>query len=165
VELEIAASDPARAAMLRGRAAAEGRRVVMDQAQRAASAAGREGDLRLSLADLALPLSEANLAKLVSELIQNAFKFSDAGTPVSASLVETAGGLALVINDRGRGMTAEQIARIGAYVQFERKSHEQQGAGLGLIIAKQITKLYGGRLDVVSNAVQGTTVTAVFLKR
>jgi signal transduction histidine kinase len=165
VALEMAASDPAQAALLRGRAAAEGRRVVMEQAQQAASAAGREGDLQLSLPDLVVPLSETNLAKLVSELVQNAFKFSSAGTPVSLSLLETTGGMALVINDRGRGMTVEQIARIGAYVQFERKSHEQQGAGLGLIIAKRITMLYGGRLDVVSNAVQGTTVTAAFLNR
>jgi signal transduction histidine kinase len=44
-------------------------------------------------------------------------------------------------------------------MQFNRRSQEQQGAGLGLIITKRITELHGGTLTLASNAEAGTTVT------
>ena len=39
-------------------------------------------------------------------------------------------------------MSADQIVRIGPHIQFERKTFEQQGGGLGLFIAKRITERY-----------------------
>jgi signal transduction histidine kinase len=55
-------------------------------------------------------------------------------------------------------MTGEQIGRVGPHIQFERKTFEQQGAGLGLFIAKRITELLGGRIQIESKAGNGTTV-------
>jgi two-component system, sensor histidine kinase and response regulator len=56
-------------------------------------------------------------------------------------------------------MSPEQISRVGAYVQFERNLYEQQGMGLGLILAKRLAKLYGGDLTITSKPGQGTTVS------
>jgi signal transduction histidine kinase len=47
-------------------------------------------------------------------------------------------------------MTQAQIANIGACMQFERKLHEQQGSGLGLIMAKRLAQLHGGQLTIES---------------
>jgi len=55
-------------------------------------------------------------------------------------------------------MTPAQIADIGAHMQFERRFYEQQGVGLGLIIAKRIGELYGGELTVESTQGEGTVV-------
>ena len=159
VQLEIAAADATKAAEMRGKMVADAARVVADKLDVIAEQANRASDLVLELASIPVPMSAENLAKLAEELVQNALKFSKRGTPVRVSLSESGGGVELVVNDRGRGISPEQIAHIGAYMQFDRKSQEQQGAGLGLIIAKRITELHDGTLTITSDADHGTTVT------
>lgn len=66
--------------------------------------------------------------------------------------------LHLAIADHGWGMTEDQIAKIGAFMQFERKVHEQQGAGLGLKIVTKIIEKYGGNFLISSIYKQETTV-------
>ena len=67
------------------------------------------------------------------------------------------GHFTLRIADHGRGMKVEHIAEVGAYMQFERKIYEQQGSGLGLTIAKRLTELHGGDLNIQSEIGVGTT--------
>jgi signal transduction histidine kinase len=56
-------------------------------------------------------------------------------------------------------MTELQIAQIGAFIQFERRSYEQQGLGLGLAIVQKLIDRYGGSLLIQSVVDQETTVT------
>jgi signal transduction histidine kinase len=162
VQLEIAAGDAAKAAAMRSKSTREAERVVAGCARACAKAAGREADLDLELAGLTVPVGEDYLGKMVEELMQNAFKFSSAGSRVCVTLAETPAGATLAVHDRGCGLTAEEIARIGAYMQFQRASKEQQGTGLGLIIAKRVAELHGGTLALQSDREHGTTVTARF---
>jgi signal transduction histidine kinase len=55
-------------------------------------------------------------------------------------------------------MTSEQIANLGAYMQFERKLYEQQGSGLGLAIAQRLAQLHGGELTIESSPGKETKV-------
>jgi signal transduction histidine kinase len=55
-------------------------------------------------------------------------------------------------------MTEEQIAKIGAFMQFERKSYEQQGIGLGLKVVNKIVEIAGGEFSITSIYQQETTV-------
>ena len=88
---------------------------------------------------------EDNLRKITEELADNAFKFSEPGTEVRVSGAFSGGSFTISVTNCGRGMTAQQIASIGPHVQFERETYEQQGAGLGLIIAR-MTYLLSDRL-------------------
>jgi signal transduction histidine kinase len=122
----------------------------------------RQEDLRMDLIEAKIRISEKSLQKIIEELLDNAFKFSKPGTPVHVVTELNRQQWMLKITDQGRGMTGEQIENIGAYMQFERKRYEQQGSGLGLIIARLLTQLNDGELRIESDPNQGTTVTVVF---
>ena len=128
--------------------------VAVNQAQRA----HRDVDLQIDLQHGAVWLGTVYLAKLIKELVNNALKFSQPGQAVRVIGRVQSPRYNLTIEDDGRGMTPEQIDSIGAYLQFERRRHEQQGQGLGLIIAKWIAELHEGELIVESVYGAGCTI-------
>jgi two-component system, sensor histidine kinase and response regulator len=116
------------------------------------------------LGDLELQLPEAGeaaivpdlVAKVVDELLDNAFKFSSPNTPVRVNSEESGDYLSISIRDRGLGMNAQEIAALAPYVQLKRELLEQQGTGLGLAIAKRIIELHGGSLSIESEPGKGS---------
>jgi len=158
-QLELLAADSRKIAALRHKQTQFPAKIIEDRAHAQAQTTSRVADLGLELTNSCVAISEDYLAKIVDEIIQNAFKFSPPGTPVKVVLAELPEHLALTITDRGRGFSTEHIARIGAYMQFDRKIQEQQGQGLGLSIAKRLTELHGGTLNIQSGGGPGTSVT------
>ena len=136
--------------------------VVSELARKTASRFQREGDLQLKVEPASLLVPQENFIKIAEELIDNAFKFSEPGQPVNLAIEVADGRCQFVVTDKGRGLTTEQISRIGPHIQFNRQTYEQQGAGLGLFIAKRLTELLGGRFHIDSKADQGTTVRVSF---
>jgi signal transduction histidine kinase len=132
--------------------------IIVYLAKEVANKANRASDLGMEIPETRIQISQNRLAKLAEELIDNALKFSEPGTPVQISGNVDKEKFYLTVTNFGRGMTAEQIAEIGAYRQFERKMYEQQGCGLGLIIAKQIVEIHDGELLIQSDRGQQTTV-------
>ena len=124
-----------------------------------ARAHGREDDLVVEFATVSVGVSAAYVAKLVDEIVDNAFKFSAPHTPVRVAVAADGAWGVLHVTDGGTGMMAEQIASIGGFVQFERSLREQQGLGLGLSIASRITRVWGGSLSIECPAGKGTSVT------
>lgn len=100
-----------------------------------------------------------NLTKILNELMDNAIKFSDADTPITIETRLQDGMYIIAITNHGRGMTREQVQAVGAYMQFERALYEQQGLGLGLIIARRLIELHGGTLTIHSTPGETTTAT------
>lgn len=99
------------------------------------------------------------LALLMSELIDNAFKFSRQGSKVLVKGKKGINVYWLTIYDKGRGMSSRQLSEIGAFVQFNREMFEQQGSGLGLAIVKSIMGIFDGNIRFTSQQGLGTTVT------
>jgi signal transduction histidine kinase len=121
----------------------------------------RTADLQLDLVPGTYSVSTEILSKIFFELLDNALKFSNPGTPVRAQCLINQDSLILRISDKGRGMTATQLAEVGAFVQFDRKIYEQQGSGLGLVIAKRLAEMVGGNVAVSSEMNVGTTMTVM----
>ncbi|MFW5691732.1 MAG: hybrid sensor histidine kinase/response regulator [Chloroflexota bacterium] len=133
--------------------------VIADMCEQAAQSAGRAGDLKLDLENAVIRFNHENFAKVIQELIDNALKFSSAGSPVNVMARADAHVLRIAFTNYGRGMAPDEIQRIGAYVQFNRHIYEQQGLGLGLIVSKRMVELYGGQLVIHSVPDDETTVT------
>ncbi len=125
-----------------GTAAAES--ALRAGAVRAATEHGRLADLVLILAPAAVAAPETLLAGTVAELVENACRFSPAGTPVTVAGVAGAGTYRIEVADRGGGMTPEERAAVGPFTQFRRARREQQGLGLGLAIARLTAARLGG---------------------
>jgi signal transduction histidine kinase len=159
-QLELVASDPKNVNALRIGQTEHPVPLIEKAARALAAQANRSADLTLELSDVPVPMAEEYLAKIVDELVQNAFKFSKAGTSVRVKLQEAFNVAVLSVSDLGSGFSTEQIARIGAYMQFDRRMHEQQGLGLGLTIAKRLMALHGGTLSIESTKDNGATITA-----
>ncbi len=160
-QIELIVSDPARVEKLRAGEYPIDTPALMDLATQIAKRCGREDDLTVSLEPGSIAMDGEKLNKVFGELLDNAFKFSGAGDAVAFSGALTEDAYRFSLTDHGRGMRPDQIARIGAHMQFERKIHEQQGSGLGLIIAKRLTELHGGTFHLESSG-QQTTVQLNF---
>jgi signal transduction histidine kinase len=104
-------------------------------------------------------MSPEYYTKLFEELFDNAMRYSKKGSPIHVESELQDGAYVVRIRDHGRGLTAEQIHNIGAYMQFERKVYEQQGSGLGLTVARRLAELHGGTLNLESEYGKWTTVT------
>jgi CheY-like chemotaxis protein len=118
----------------------------------------RSDDLQFDLEEAEIALSDRYLLTILHELVDNAVKFSTAGKMIKISSQVAENMFNLSVKDLGRGMTNEQINRIDAFVQFERKTYEQQGIGLGLRVVKKIVELAGGNFSITSIYQQESTV-------
>jgi signal transduction histidine kinase len=101
------------------------------------------------------------LRQIVTNLIDNAIKYSAAGEPVEVSAYADNGTVRIDVSDRGPGIAPEQQRLI--FEKFGRApagaGAGKPGTGLGLFIARSIAEAHGGRLDVRSTVGRGTTFT------
>lgn len=158
-QLELLRADDKEIAAMRAKRITDANEALTLVVRTKAQSVNRLNDLRADICHGGVCCSEDLLSKVVEEILGNAFKFSKPGTPVQFSVVPEGKLLKLVIADHGRGMKPEYINSIAAYVQFDRRQHEQQGSGLGLIIAKRLIELHGGTLLIESTENVGTTAT------
>jgi len=158
-ELEIIATDQERIKELQSHQTLFPTTALTNLITEKSTKAGRTADLQVNLQTPCRPqISETKLYKIIEELIDNALKFSSSGTIIQVNSTSINNKFTISFIDHGRGMTADQIAELGAYQQFERKVYEQQGSGLGLIIAKRLAELHGGELQIHSKPKEKTLV-------
>lgn len=100
---------------------------------------------------------EVLLGRMVGNLIDNAIKYSVTGT-IALSLFAQAGLLAMVIEDEGPGIPAEEHERVfEEFYQLENVERDRtKGLGLGLSIVYRLAALLHVRLEMVSSPGHGT---------
>jgi signal transduction histidine kinase len=134
--------------------------VIKEEAQRIAFDHKRFEDLALDLEPSPVGMGQEHFRKILRELLDNAFKFSAPGQRVQVrSRAQADGRLQLFITDGGRGFAPGELSQVTAFRQFNRQRYEQQGLGLGLVIAKYLVELHGGDLQIQSQAGSATQVS------
>jgi signal transduction histidine kinase len=100
------------------------------------------------------------LGQIVSQLVGNAIKFTEAGT---IKVVGEPRGkfVAISISDTGIGIPEDAMARIfeGFYQVDHRLGRRHQGAGIGLTLVDRLVRLMGGEITVRSTVGAGSTFT------
>jgi len=96
------------------------------------------------------------IAQAISNLLNNALKFTDAGGRVSLSVAVDDLEATFVVRDSGRGIAADELARV-----FDREWQSEEtahlGSGMGLYIAKGLVEAHAGRIWVESDLDNGST--------
>lgn len=98
----------------------------------------------------AMALADPELMTLaIRQVIDNALKYSDGMSPILCRACQESGGLMLRVHDQGPGISERDRERI--FDKFYRRSAVRDhvpGSGLGLHIAREITRMHGGDLWV-----------------
>ncbi len=139
-------------------------RNVLQTALQVCQAAADEKRMSLELAcpaDLAARVDETLLEQALINLVDNAVKYSEAGTSVSLAAGIEENALCIRVRDHGRGIAKKHLPRL--FERFYRidkaRSRKLGGTGLGLAIVKHIVNAHGGRIDVESALGRGSTFT------
>jgi two-component system, OmpR family, sensor histidine kinase SenX3 len=109
--------------------------------------------------DLAVPGDRRDLVSAVSNLVDNAIKYSEAGGEVYVEMREMGPGIEVSVTDRGVGIPSRDLERI--FERFYRvdraRSRATGGTGLGLSIVRHVAANHGGSVTVESKEGEGST--------
>lgn len=108
-------------------------------------------------ADLAVFADRDDAKRIIRSLISNAVKFSPAGCSVHVSAKRVDQSIVFSVVDNGPGMSAEDVEHIFEpfYRGAHASTHATAGAGLGLPVARMLTRRNHGELSIVSHLGQG----------
>ena len=124
----------------------------------------RVSNLKLELKNATIQITNECFKKLVEELTDNSFKFSNPDSDVTIRTSEDEDNYFIEFIDEGIEMNMDQFAGIGAFEQFGRDTNEQQGTGMGLAIVSQIVYIWEGKLELITEP-GGKTTFKVTLKK
>lgn len=112
---------------------------------------------------LIVSATEEGLARIFSNLIGNAVKYTPAGGQVRVQAAKVNSGVEIKVADTGIGIPADELPRL--WQEFFRARNAKQsgiaGTGLGLSIVKRLVEQFGGTISAESVEGKGTTFTII----
>jgi two-component system phosphate regulon sensor histidine kinase PhoR len=127
--------------------------------------AGAEQRVELHL-DCAVNINgdEQELRSAFTNLVVNALKYSPPDSKVTVRWYQTASDVRLAVEDRGEGISAEDIPRITErfYRVDVQRSRRANGTGLGLAIVKHVLVRHDAKLHIRSELGKGSTFCCIF---
>ena len=106
-------------------------------------------------------VNPALLEQAVTNLINNAIKYSEEESPIKISAIQTDTKILISVSDQGCGIEKKYHERIFQrfYVVDKSRSRKLGGTGLGLAIVKHIAQVHDGSITIESQLGEGSTFT------
>lgn len=105
--------------------------------------------------DAVITTDRNQLKQALINLLKNAVEATPKEGRVTIKLIEEDDTVKIIVRDTGKGMTKEQLARVGSLFF----STKEQGTGLGTMVSTRIIESMGGRVDYTSKLGKGTKVS------
>jgi signal transduction histidine kinase len=109
--------------------------------------------------DAMIVADRSRLRQVLANLLDNAIKYNARGGRVSIKVRETPEGIALIVEDNGVGIPADEIPKIWDRLHRGDASRSQPGLGLGLSLVRAIVHAHGGHTEVQSEPGAGSAFT------
>lgn len=138
---------------------------AVEQVHKIADAKGIK--LTTKLASATVLGDRDTLSQLLVILLDNAVKYSPAGSTITATSKRVGDQVVLTVSDQGSGIDAETLPHIfDRFYRADSSRNKEQttGFGLGLSIAKTITDLHNGTIELSNQSGVGTTATVTLPK-
>ncbi|RCJ25406.1 two-component sensor histidine kinase [Nostoc sp. ATCC 43529] len=121
----------------------------------------RQINIESTIYPIEVKVDYSRLKQVLLNLIDNAIKYSEAGTPVIFKLDQLPDKVVIQVCDKGYGIPLQHQARIFErfYRVDESRSHATGGSGLGLSIVKTLVEGMGGNVSVQSKLGEGSIFT------
>jgi two-component system sensor histidine kinase SenX3 len=136
-------------------------RVVAEAVERARAVAEQHSiDIEVQPGGTSLSVvgSHRQLVSAVANLLENAVKYSDAGSQVTVASRRNQGDVEIIVSDKGVGIPQRDIDRI--FERFYRvdraRSRDTGGTGLGLSIVRHVATNHSGDVTVQSREGEGS---------
>jgi signal transduction histidine kinase len=108
-----------------------------------------------------LEFDQVRIATVVGNLVSNAIKYSPTGSQVAVNLEVGEPEVTVAVADRGIGINPDDLPRL--FTRFGRindpRSRGVPGTGLGLYLSRELARLHGGDITVVSEPGNGSIFT------
>jgi signal transduction histidine kinase len=102
----------------------------------------------------------SSLSEVLSNLIDNALKYSNDGGSVSVNAVTEGNFIKVSVTDNGIGIPSSVIGNLfHKFYRSHRSRETVAGTGIGLYLCKAIVESHGGQIGVTSTEGQGSTFT------
>jgi heavy metal sensor kinase len=108
-------------------------------------------------------VDKQKILQLLSNLMDNAIKFTPENQSITLSLIEHSHKAELKVSDSGMGIPESDLENIFKrfYQVDSSRSGDERGAGLGLHICKRIAEVHGGSISATRNKTTGVTFTVI----
>lgn len=119
----------------------------------------RKVEVRLPDEPVSAAIDNRLLRIAIANVIDNALKYSDPGSPVEVELRVERDEAVIRVTDQGVGIPRDEIAHVFTRHYRSSRSTGRQGSGIGLHLSERVVDAHGGQISIESEVGAGTTVT------
>lgn len=162
-QVELLLNDESKKDLLQSEIIEFGTLILSNQCEQVVAKHCRPSDLKINSTLFKAKISLDHFEIIISNIVDNAFKFSKGGDTVHIEVVTDETFVHISVCDEGIGLDGVTKKNIESFIQFNRDKMEQQGLYLGLITAIKLLDFYKGKISFSPNKEKGTCVKLSFL--